>query len=145
MGNPERKISSEDVREYVEKQYIDDSRKKGVKRFTVNAGEIHRGLGLQNRVPLVCMAIQSKKFLDRHGLKLVEKSGPVSGISTKLNLTFEFAEPGKKSRSGPLNALLPLRGIAREVFASLGGGDNFVQSERSAFNRSMERRERHRK
>lgn len=142
MGGAAKKVSSENVREYVEKRYIDDSRKKGVKRFTVNAGEVHRGLGLQNRVPLVCAALQSQKFLDRHGLRLVEKTGPASGISTRLNLTFEFSEP--LHTAGLLEALLPLRGIARDVFASLGGGEKFLREERKAFSRSVERRERQR-
>jgi hypothetical protein len=140
MSSP-KKISSEDVREYVDKKYIEASRKKGVQRFTVNAGEVHRGLGLQNRVPLVCMALQSQKFLDRHGLRLVEKTGPASGLSTKLNLTFEFADPSAMPvrRENPLFAL---RGIAKDVFASLGGGEKFLRSEREAFRKSAERRER---
>ena len=143
MANAAKKISSEDVREYVERRYIDDSRKKGVKRFTVNAGEVHRGLGLQNRVPLVCTALQSQKFLDRHGLKLVEKSGPASGLSTKLNLTFEFSDEQPRP-VGLLDAFLSLRGIARDTFASLGGGENFLRREREQFNRSIARRERRR-
>jgi hypothetical protein len=141
MRNAAKKISSADVREYVEKKYIDTSRKKGVKRFTINAGEVHRALGLQNRVPLVCTALQSQKFLDRQGIKLVEKSGPASGLSTRLNLTFEFDGKEDMGRSKP-NPLLELRGIAREVFASLGGGENVLRSERKAFESSIERRER---
>jgi hypothetical protein len=127
VADTAKKISSEDVREYVEKRYINDSRKKGVRRFTVNAGEVHRGLGLQNRVPLVCTALQSQKFLDRHGLKLVEKSGPASGLSTKLNLTFEFAEQAPVPKENPFWAL---RGIAKDAFASLGGGEKFLRDER---------------
>jgi 5-methylcytosine-specific restriction enzyme B len=132
MGGTAKKISSDDVREYVEKRYIDDSRKKGVKRFTVNAGEVHRGLGLQNRVPLVCMALQSQRFLNRHGLKLVEKSGPASGLSTKLNLTFEF-EGQEQSQEPQENPLLALRGILRDTFAKLGGGEKFIAAERRAW------------
>jgi hypothetical protein len=135
-----KKVLSDDVREYVEKRYIDDSRKKGVKRFTVNAGEVHRGLGLQNRVPLVCTALQSQKFLDRHGLKLVEKTGPASGLSTKLNLTFEFApDSQREQREDPL---LALYGIGKDVFAALGGGEKFIRAERKAFSDAMKRRER---
>lgn len=131
MGGAAKKISSDDVREYVERRYIDDSRKKGVRRFTVNAGEVHRGLGLQNRVPLVCIALQSQRFLDRHGLKLVEKTGPASGLSTKLNLTFEFDDPGpQRPKEDPL---LALRGALRDTFAELGGGEKFIASERRAW------------
>lgn len=140
MPNTAKKITSDDVRKHVEEQYIRDSRKKGVQRFTVNAGEVHRALGLHNRVPLVCSAIQSQKFLHQHGLKLVEKSGPASGISTALNLTFEFAEPAGSASA--FDSLLALSGIAREVFNSLGGGEQFIRSERKAFNKSMKRRER---
>ncbi len=135
------KVSSEDVRDYVDKRYVQDSRKKGVKRFTVNAGDVHRGLGLQNRVPLVCTALQSKRFLESRGLRLVEKTGPASGLSTRLNLTFEFANEKAVEQPGR-NPLLALQGIAKEVYASLGGGEKFLRTERRAFRDSMERRER---
>ena len=141
MAKPAKKISSDDVREYVERRFIDDARKKGVQRFTVNAGEVHRSLGLQNRIPLVCMALQSQKFLDRHGLRLVERTGPASGLSTTVSLTFELADQEMVS-TGSENPLYALRGIAREVFASLGGGEHFLRSERRAFNRSFKKRER---
>ena len=132
MDGAAKKISSDDVREYVAKRYIDDSRKKGVKRFTVNAGEVHRGLGLQNRVPLVCTALQSQRFLDRHGLKLVEKTGPASGLSTKLNLTFEFDDP-EQTQQPQEDPLLALRGVLRDTFAKLGGGERFIAAERRAW------------
>jgi hypothetical protein len=130
MRNTAKKISSEDVREYVEKRYIDPSRRKGVRRFSVNAGEVHRGLGLENRVPLVCSAIQSQRFLNQHGLKVVEKSGPASGISTRLNLTFEFVGNKPEATEDPL---LALRGILKETFAKLGGGEQFLAEERRAW------------
>jgi len=141
MANTSRKVSAKDVREYVEKRYIEHSRKKGEKRFKVNAGEVHRALGLQNRVPSVCMALQSKKFLDRYGLRLVEKTGPASGMSTTVTLTFEIAEEAASSSSQE-NPLFALRGIARDLFASLGGGEQFLRGERQAFSSSAKRRER---
>ena len=131
MHNPAKKITSDDVRRHVEEQYIRNSRKKGVQRFTVNAGEIHRAMGLQNRVPLVCSAIQSQKFLNQHGLKLVEKSGPASGISTALNLTFEFVKNEQESAEDPL---LELKGVLKDTFAKLGGGERFIAEERRAWN-----------
>lgn len=140
MPNTAKKITSEDVRKHVEEQYIRDSRKKGVQRFTVNAGKVHRDLGLHNRVPLVCSAIQSQKFLNQNGLKLVEKSGPRSGISTALNLTFEFAADSQQEQTE--DPLMGLYGIAKDVFAALGGGEKFIRAERKAFSDAMKRRER---
>jgi hypothetical protein len=131
MSNTARKITSDDVRKHVEERYIRASRKQGVQRFTVNAGEVHRALGLHNRVPLVCSAIQSQKFLNQHGLKLVEKSGPASGISTALNLTFEFANEAQELGEDPL---LALQGVLKDTFKKLGGGEKFIAEERRAWN-----------
>src|SRR4051794_27577381 len=130
MSNTARRITSDDVRKHVEEKYIRDSRKKGVQRFTVNAGEVHRAMGLQNRVPLVCSAMQSQKFLNQHGLKLVEKSGPASGISTALNLTFEFVNENREPGEDPL---LALRGVLQDAFKKLGGGEKFIAEERRAW------------
>ncbi len=85
---------------------------------------------LQNRVPQVCSVLQSAKFLRENGLRIAEKSGPPSGFSTSVTVKYEFIDQPAKMGD---DEFLALRGIARDVFAALGGGEQFIRSEREAW------------
>ena len=133
----DQQIGTDEIRAYLCQEIVQKARGRGERRFTVNAGEVHRALHLHNRVPLVCSALQSGKFLEQNRIRIVEKSGPPSGLSTSVNITYEFIdEIGAVRKENPL---LALRGIAREVFAGLGGGESFVRGERAAFGDDKER------
>jgi len=106
----------------------------------INVGEVHRALALNNRVPLVCAALGSKKFLTEHGLRILAKTGPPSGQSTTVTFTYEVVEEKQETASG-LDAFLALRGIGKEIFASLGGGEAFLRQERTEFSKAMAKRE----
>jgi hypothetical protein len=123
--------SADMIRDYAKRTYVETAKRRGLKKFLIKVGEVNRALQLHNRVPLVCHALKSEKFLEGNALRLVQKSGPPSGMSTTVVYTYEFVE-GRDAlpRSHPL---LALRGIARELFQSLGGGEQFVRSERSNF------------
>jgi hypothetical protein len=84
-----------------------------------NVGEVHRALALDNRVPLVCAALGSKKFLNEHGLRILSKTGPPSGQSTTVIFTYEIVEP-KSQKRFPEEAWQSLRGIAKEFMHRLG-------------------------
>jgi hypothetical protein len=118
------------IREFVAKEYAAKARREGSSRFTVNAGEVHRAMHLQNRVPQVCSVLQSAKFLRENGLRIAEKSGPPSGFSTSVTVKYEFIDQPAKMGD---DEFLALRGIARDVFAALGGGEQFIRSEREAW------------
>ena len=132
------RVAAEDIREYVRRHYLEQARRQKARGFSVNAGEVHKAMGLHNRVPQVCAALDSMKFLKENGLRLVEKTGPPSGLSTSVTLKFAFEE---EKRPSALAAFDALRGAGKELFQSLGGGDSFVRSEREAFNRALEERE----
>jgi hypothetical protein len=53
----------------------------------------------------------------------------------------EVAAPGSGSN---LLKLLELKGIGKELFASLGGGENFIRAERKAFADAIEKQDRER-
>lgn len=44
-----------------------------------------------------------------------------------------MAQEEKKSESLPIDPLLSLQGIAKELFKELGGGEEFIRRERAAF------------
>jgi hypothetical protein len=137
---PETKPDSDAVRRHAYEKYIASARRRREKTVAINVGEVHRTLALNNRVPLVCAALGSKKFLTEHGLRILSKTGPPSGQSTTVTFTYEIVRDNERPAEG-INAFLALRGIGKEIFASLGGGEAFLRRERAEFSRAIEKRE----
>ena len=132
MGQVITQTESDAVRNHVIQKFVKTARQQGKKTVTVNVGEIHKALGLHNRVPLVCLALKSKKFLSEQGLRIVSVTGPPSGQSTTVTYTYEILTV-EGPPVPPPNPFLGLRGIAKEIFRKLGGGENFIRTERSKF------------
>jgi hypothetical protein len=120
------------IREHVAKLYLAEARRQSRTRFEVNVGAVHKALGLRNRVPLVCAALRSAKFLKENHVRLVAQTGPPSGLSTTVTLTYEILGDSKRN-SQSVDPLLRLRGIAKELFQGLGGGETFIRDERRKF------------
>jgi hypothetical protein len=132
--------ASDRVRQHAADTYLRAARRHGDRTFSVNVGAVHKALGLNNRVPLVCAALTSRKFLDQNSLRLISKTGPPSGQSTTVTYTYEFIARDEKVPT--VDPWETLRGIGKEVFAALGGGEAFLRRERAEFNEAMEKRER---
>lgn len=130
----ENETQTKRVRDYTLKEYIEPARRRGDLTVKVVAGEVQRGVQLSNRVPLVCQALRSRKFLAENGLILEKWDGPQSGLSTTVTFTYRFrdrtAEPGRQPGEDPL---MRLWGIGQELFQDLGGGEAFIQREREQF------------
>ncbi|MFZ0774713.1 MAG: hypothetical protein WCA49_24295 [Candidatus Sulfotelmatobacter sp.] len=137
---PEASTGSDAVRRHAYEKYISAARRRREKTVAINVGEVHRALALNNRVPLVCAALGSKKFLTEHGLRILSKTGPPSGQSTTVTFTYEIVNDSERPAEG-LDGFLALRGIGKEMFASLGGGEAFLRRERAEFSRAMKTRE----
>ena len=118
------------IRQHGADAYVSPARRQGAKTFSINAGEVHRELGLENLVPSVCNALKSNKFLSENRLRLVGRSGPRSGMSTTVTYTYEFIDPVPAPAG---DAWLRLRGALKDVFAELGGGENYLRKERAEF------------
>jgi hypothetical protein len=129
---------SDIVRNHIRDVYVKSAVQRGERFVRVKAGTVHKALALTNRVPLVCEALKSRKLLDENHLRLVSQTGPPSGQSTTVTFTYEILEP----QAPPSHeALLALRGIAKDVFQKLGGGEPFIRSERQSFATSSAKRE----
>ncbi len=117
------------VREWVQIHIVRPARARGDRMIVVTAGEVHNQLGLTNRVPVVCQALRSKRFLEANHLVLKDVTGPPSGLSTTVKFTYEIlgGDTGAKVR----HPLWDLLGIGRTVFKELGGGEKFIKSERA--------------
>ena len=120
------------VRTHVREVYLKPVIQRGESTLTVNAGAVHKALALNNRVPLVCLALKSKKFLEENGLRLISKTGPPSGQSTTVTFTYEIFAPNA-NRPSVTSPLIGLRGVAKSLFRELGGGENFIRNERNLF------------
>jgi hypothetical protein len=132
----EKHTISEDVRDYVRREYIQPARRRGDVTVRIVAGEVHKALRLSNRVPTVCEALASGKFLEQNDLAIEQREGPPSGRSTTVTFVYRL-KPERHSDTphDPRAPFLRLRGIAKDVFQSLGGGEAFIQKERERFYR----------
>jgi len=125
------KSVSDEVRQYATDKYVRPTQRRGEHSLSINVGEVHRAVALRNRVPLVCQALESEKFLQANELKLISKTGPPSGQSTTVTYTYEFVEAGPASpKEDPWGRL---RGALKDVFAQLGGGEQYLRAERENF------------
>jgi hypothetical protein len=124
---------SDEVRQFAAREYVAPARRRGEQTLKINAGEVHRATAMHNRVPLVCQALESNKFLEENGLRLLSKSGPPSGRSTTVTYTYEFIEGEKPSRDQVEDAWQKMRGAFKDVFAAYGGADEFLRRERENF------------
>ncbi len=128
------------VREYARREYIEPARARRQSSVRVVAGEIQKAVRLTNRVPLVCQALKSTKFLKENHLILEKVEGPPSGMSTTVAFTYRMMDDSvRQDSTEPEGApFRKLRGVAKEVFRSLGGGEAFLRKEREQFNGSGE-------
>jgi hypothetical protein len=148
------KTQADEIRSFAGRQWVFPAKQHGDNTFTIVSGEVHRSMGLRDRMPNVCSALGSREFLNANGLTLVSREGPPSGKSSTVRFTYAFrgdAESGgakPASEGGGWDAFLALRGVAREVFEGYGGGEEFLRNERAAFvspigERSEERDQEH--
>jgi len=123
------------VREYARREYIDPARSRRQPTISVVAGDVHKGVRLTNRVPLVCQALKSHKFLTENHLRLEKLDGPPSLMGTRVTFTYRILDsaPCASALHPRESPFLKLRGVAKEVFRSLGGGEAFLRKEREEF------------
>jgi len=120
------------IREFAKEKYVVRARKQKQQRFSIRAGDVVRELKLNGKTPAVCSALKTREFLQGNDLQLVDTNGPVSGQSTTVVYTYEFA--GSKHSSPPAeDSWARLRGALKDVFDELGGGEAYLRGERSDF------------
>ncbi|HEY1218752.1 MAG: hypothetical protein ABSE42_12195 [Bryobacteraceae bacterium] len=127
------------IREHLKKQFLEPARLRGEITVRIVAGDIHKGLGLRNQVPNVCQVLRSRKFLNENRLVLEKFEGPPSGLGTTATFTYRLAADGATQPERE-SLFLRLRGIAKDTFASLGGGEEFIRGERERFYQREESR-----
>jgi hypothetical protein len=131
---------ADEVREYARREYIEPARKRGESTVRIVAGDVQRAVKLSNRAALVCQALKSHKFLKENHLVLEKWEGPPSGVSTTVKAVYRLeGEPEQAAKSPDPTGFLKFRGIAKDLFESLGGGEAFIRSEREAWGSGEDR------
>jgi hypothetical protein len=149
IGNTEQPASAKTIREYIRVRYLEPARLRHETLVTLRAGDIHRELGLRNRVPNVCQVMESKILEKEAGVKVSSRQGPPSGRGTTLTITYSVDMNSAGAPSMPQNAstnraesrleqpgvqlFFALRGLGVETFAAEGGGEAWLTRERTSF------------
>jgi len=79
---------ADEIREFVYENYIKYAVERGETEVLVRAGDVHSRMSLSNRMPAVCDALNTKKFLDLCNnrlkdkiVRLKDRTGPKHGAS----------------------------------------------------------------
>ena len=126
--------NADKIRLHGKKRYVLSARNRGDKRFTIQVGDVVRELGLMDRVPAVCSALKTSKFLKENNLRVVETVAPRSGQSTTVVYTYEFKDMEQHpSTGGQEDPWTRLRGSLKDIFRELGGGEAYLKAQRDNF------------
>jgi len=125
--------SAHEIRSFLAERYIKPARRRGDKRVRIIAGEVHRDLHLRNRVPSVCQVLASKKFQQENRVEVVERSGPPSGMGTRMTYVYRLLDEEQAAASAKEDSFEKLRGLLKDEFKKLGGGEAFLRNERADF------------
>ena len=86
-------ILADKIRNYVRSELIEPARPSGQTVIHIHAGEVHAALGLKNRMPVVCSALDAEKFLAYANVNLESRKGPRQGASAEW--VFDLLPPPK--------------------------------------------------
>jgi hypothetical protein len=126
--------NADSIRLHGREKYVAPARQQRQKTFSIRTGDVLRDLKLNGRAPAICSALKTREFLDQNALRLVSKTGPPSGQSTTVTYTYEFVDKEQDNdQLGRQEAWNRLRGALKDVFAELGGGENYLRNERANF------------
>ena len=134
------------VRRKAVERYIAPARRDSQTTVTIHSGDFNKFL-VQNRVlapnrfPIICNALQSKKFLQENHLTLKEVQGPPSGRSSTVKFIYKIEPlpPGSpnspSAEANSADAFLSLRGIMKSTYQKLGGAEAFHRRESESWDR----------
>ena len=91
-AGPAGETLADRIRQHVLVHHIVPSRDAGENLIAVRAGDVHREMGLQDRVPAVVSALDTQRFQGMAGVVMEGRSGPPQGATTAF--TFRVVEPG---------------------------------------------------
>ena len=78
----EKKRPADQIRQFALLNYIEPARARGETVVSIRAGDIHSQMGLSARLPAVCSALGTNKFVSMCGIKRLSIQGPIAGANT---------------------------------------------------------------
>ena len=72
------------IRQYAFQHYIQPARKAGKGNLSIRIGDIASEMGLNERIPAVCSALRTRKFLELAEVELLKTSGPLQSTTTEF-------------------------------------------------------------
>lgn len=122
------------IREHVRLNYLEPSRSRGQTVVRIRAGDIRKEMRMGgDRTAAVCCALNTQKFLDENGLILENLEGPPKKMGASVVFTFRLRDQPSQPTPEEEDPLLKYYGIGKDLFASLGGGEEFIRKEREEF------------
>ena len=73
------------IRATAAKRFVEPARRRNQETLVIVAGEIGRELGLSNRMPNICNALQSRKFLEMAGVELLDPKPTKPAASARFS------------------------------------------------------------
>jgi hypothetical protein len=120
------------IREHVRASYIEPAIRKGDPTVAILAGDIVKDLHLTNRTPAVCSALRSRAFLKENRLAIEKDEGPPKGVGTSVRITYRLSDVPRPPTER-MAAFDALRGLGKQTYAALGGGEAHLRAEREAW------------
>ncbi len=106
--------STDKVRRTAAEQYVIPARRRSETTLTIHSGDFNKFLVQNqvlppNRFPIVCNALQSRKFLQENHLALKEVQGPPSGRSSTVKFIYRIEPIPPDSQNQALDSTGKLR------------------------------------
>lgn len=80
------------------------ARAKGVENVHLHASDVQKGLGLTNRIPAICSALDSQEFSRKAQVVLEKRDGPLQG--TTVEWTFRLVPLNKDDQQPVLGTVI---------------------------------------
>ncbi len=94
---------AERIRHFVCERYASPARRDGTREFELTSGEVHREMGLSDRISSVCGVLRGRRLEDRCGIELVEeiRSVRVRENSATNRFVYRVKEEATSGRETP--------------------------------------------
>ena len=84
------------IRRHALEHHVRPWRESGESALSIRAGDVARSMGLRNRTPNVCSALESHAFQQEAGLVLIGKMGPRQSTTTTFRYQRDDASAGPR-------------------------------------------------
>ena len=88
------------IRRHALERHVRPWRESGASVLSIRAGDVARCMGLRNRTPNVCSALESRRFQQEAGLVLIDKTGPRQSTTTTFHYQRDDASAALRMGNG---------------------------------------------